>query len=259
MTQASAQPPAEGTSATQEEQEVLRRRIAALEDELLGAQRRAALGTLAAVIAHEFNNLMTPVLPWVELALETGRVEDMRKALERTQAQARRATAVTQRLLDVARGRELPVEACSVRAAVEQAVAAATRPFEKDGIELSVSAPPELRVRAQPDLLVQALLNLLLNAREAMKGARGPLSIVAQSDGEFVRIAVRDSGRGLSREQVDEVLNPFLAAEDVDRPPPGVGLGLSACRLIARKHGATLRARCNEGRGCTFELRWPAG
>jgi len=230
-----------------------------LERELLRAQQRATLGTLAAVIAHEFNNLLTPILPWIDLALATGDPSDMRKALERARTQARRAEVVTRRLLDLAEGRLLPLQACAVATAVEEAILTLTRPFGKDGIALSVDVPPDLYVRAEPDLLIQTLLNLLLNARAAMKGLGGRLVVSAKREADSVIIDIRDSGCGIPAEQLENLVNPFLAGA-IDDPPAGtsIGLGLTACRLIAAKHKASIQALPNPDRGCTFRLRWPA-
>lgn len=235
------------------------RTIDRLERSLIRAQQRATLGTLAAVIAHEFNNLLTPVLPWVDLALGTLDPADMRKALERVRTQARRAEAVTRRLLELAEGRTLPSQPCPVAAAVEEAILTATRPFEKDGIALSVNIPGELRVQAEPHLLVQALLNLLLNARAAMKSIGGTLLICAHRDGDVVIIDIRDSGCGIPADHLENFINPFLAGV-IDEPPDEarIGLGLTVCRLIAHKHGASIQALPNPDRGCTFRLRWPA-
>ena len=242
------------------ELERLAQTVTQLEDELIAAQRLASLGSLSAMIAHELNNLMTPVVNWVDLALSTREPATVQKALERTKAQVQRAVHLVQRLLALAKGDDLPTQSCSVAQAVREAIATATRPFEKDSILLSVAVPDNLHVQAQPDLLVQVLLNLLLNARAAMKDQRGPLSIAAQQDGSVVVIDVCDSGVGLSRQQLDAIINPFLAGQDKDeRAWKAVGLGLSVCRLIARKHGATLQGQANADRGCTFRLRWPIG
>ena len=136
-----------------------------------------------------------------------------------------------------------------------------TRPLEKDGIQLHVAVPDDLRVNARNDLLCQVLLNLLLNARRAMKDGGGPLTVAATAVDGQVQIEVRDSGSGISAETLDQVLNPFLAADPRERPTDWqqVGLGLSVCRMIARHHGATLQAFANDGsRGCTFRLMRPA-
>ncbi len=229
------------------------------QDELIACQRLAMLGSLAAMAAHEFNNLMTPVVARVEAALTGDDVPFMRKALERTLVQSQRAIALSRHLLGLAHSDYRPTEICSVAGAVREAIETTARPCEKDGIDLRVSVPGELAVCAQHDLLCQVLLNLLLNARQAMMGIEGVLAITAAADGDYVRIDVRDNGKGISSEALERVFNPFLAADPYERPNDWqhVGLGLSVCRMIAHHHGATLQALPNEGRGCTFRLCWP--
>lgn len=242
-----------------ESAEDLRATIQALEQELVACQRLAVLGNLAAMSAHEFRNLMTSLVPLCEEALRTEDRDFMRRSVERALTQSQRAMRVTEHLLAFARDEACPVESCSLAQAVQEAIDTATRPFEKDGIMLQVSVPDDLYVRAQSDLLCQVLLNLLVNAREAMKGVRAPLSIRAQPAGEFVEITVRDSGRGFTPEMLDDSINPFLAADAREQPTDWhkVGLGLSVCRMIAQRHGASLRATANDGAGCTFHVLWP--
>lgn len=231
-----------------------------LQEELLACQRLALLGSMAAMVAHELNNLMTPILARAEAALTMNDPALTRKTIERTVTHAQRAIAVAGHLLDLAQGADGGPDTCNVAAVVQEALETATRPFEKDGIEVRVSVPAELHVRVRADLLCQVLLNLLLNARAAMKGlGAGALTISAAGEGEMVRIDVRDTGRGIPAEKLERVFNPFLAADPQARPHDWqqVGLGLAACRLIARRHGATIRALANPDRGCTFRLTWP--
>jgi signal transduction histidine kinase len=231
-----------------------------LERGFIASQRQALLGSLSGIIAHEYNNLMTPVLARVEDAVARGDMAAMRKALTVTLAQTKQALDFTRQVLEVARGEESPVRACRVAELVDAAIIAAVRPFEKDGIELELDVPADLGVRAQPLLFVQVLLNLLLNARAAMKGRCGKLSISAQREDDHILLSVSDAGTGMSPELLNDVINPFLAAQNPERPDDhsAVGLGLLACRTIARQHGAVLSAQNNEGPGCTFCLRWPA-
>jgi len=233
--------------------------VAQLEQPLLDYQRRALLGSLTGVIAHEYNNLMMPVLERARDAVARDDVAAMRKALQTTVRQTEKALRFTSQVLELARGAPLPLKSCRLTELVDDALAAAVRPFEKDGIEVQRQIPPTLCVRAQPLLFVQVLLNLLLNARQAMKDRCGTLRISARPAGDMVVLDVQDSGCGMSPELLDEVINPFLAAEPDTQPTEGVGLGLTACRTIAHQHGATLRVRANDAGGCTFELRWPAG
>lgn len=237
----------------------LRTAVEALEQELIACQRLATLGNLAAMAAHEFRNLMTPVVARCEAALTGGDVAFMRKALERAVVQAQRAIAVSRHLIDLAHGAAPPAQACGVAAAVREALETMTRPLEKDGIALHLAVPDDLCVSARPELFGQVLLNLLLNAREAMKDTRGTLTVAARPDGGHAEIEVRDSGKGFPPGIVEQVLNPFLAADPHARPDDwqAVGLGLSVCRMIAWQHGARIRAERNDGPGCTFRLRWP--
>lgn len=232
-----------------------------LEEQLIAFQRLALLGTLSATIVHEMNNLMTPILARAEFALGTGQPADMRKALERSQVQVQRAMVVIERLLALAKPGEFPIESCRVAAAVQEAIETTTRPFEKDGIDLHVSVPEDLHVRAQFDLLTQVLLNLLLNARQAMKGLRGKLTVSARRDGRHVVISICDNGKGIPPKRLADVINPFLAATDGADPSAwqSVGLGLKVCQIIVQRHGATIEALPNDDRGTTFRLHWPAG
>lgn len=233
--------------------------VRGLQDELIACQRLALLGSLAGMAFHELNNLMTPIVARVEAALMCDDPPFVRKTLERALAQSQRAIALARHLLDLAHTDYEPIGTCSVADAIREAIETAARPFEKDGIDLRVSVPEELRVCARGDLLCQVLLNLLLNARQAMKGRSGVLSVSARADGDVVQVDVRDSGTGIPADRLRDVVNPFLAAEPLLRPHDWqqVGLGLSVCRLISRLHGATLQALANDGPGCTFRLRWP--
>jgi two-component system cell cycle sensor histidine kinase/response regulator CckA len=230
------------------------------QQDFITQQRQALLGSLSSIIAHEYNNLMTPVLARAQDAVARDDIVAMRKALTVTVAQTRQALNFTRQLLEVARSGDLPVQACCLTELVSAAVTAAVRPFEKDGIELVVDVPEHLKVRARPLLFVQALLNLLLNARAAMKGRTGKLSISACREDDHVLISVCDAGVGMSPDLLDNVVNPFLQAEDPGHPGTWgpVGLGLLACRTIAQRHGAMIHAQSNNGPGCTFHLRWPA-
>ncbi len=235
------------------------RTIASLEQELIACQHLVALGNIAAGIAHEVNNLMTPLLARAEFALASGSPAEMRKALERTKVQVERAVSITQRMMDWAHNRECQLESCNVLEAVNEALATVVRPLEKDGIALTVDVPPDLHVRARRDLLIQVVLNLILNARNAMVHTPGSLKVTGWRNGTDVVLEFCDGGSGLTQEQIDRVLNPFLAGTECrGREWQGIGLGLNVCRIIVHKCGARIAVRANETRGCTVALRWPA-
>jgi signal transduction histidine kinase len=233
--------------------------IERLEQELVATHRLAMLGTMSAMVTHEINNLVTPIMARADFALSTGMPADMRKALERSRVQAQQVVLVMDRLLNLAKPDQRPMERCAVADGVREAIETATRPFEKDGIQLSLAVPDNLHVRAHAGLFVQTLLNLLLNARQAVKGVRGRLSVAAQRDGDYIVIDVSDNGPGIPHERLQSVINPFLESANLDAPRAwqAVGLGLNVCRTIAQMHGAAIEALAKEGGGCTFRLRWP--
>jgi signal transduction histidine kinase len=244
-----------------ESPEDLRTALRELQSELIACQRLALLGSMAAMVAHEFNNLLTPIMAPAEAAMSGNDVPFMRKTLARALTQSQRAMRITRLLLNLAHDEARPQSDCALAPIIREALDTLTRPLEKDGITLQLDVSEDLRVRAQPDLLCQLLLNLLLNARRAMEGASGILAITARPDGGGVQIEIRDAGKGIAPDLLDGVINPFLAADPNARPQDWqrVGLGLSVCRLIAHHHGATLEGARNADRGCTFRLRWPAG
>lgn len=246
----------DGRSPTAE----LEERVRELERELALLHRLALLGTMSAMAAHEWNNLATPVLARAEFALAGGDVAATRKALERTVINTKKSVAMAQHLLGLAKGDDQPIEACPLRASVDEAIEATARPADKDRIDLRVDVAGDLAVRANKLLLEQVLINLLLNARQAVQEAGGRITIAARREGEAVVIEFRDTGRGIAEERLAGLFNPFLAARDEARPHRwhAVGLGLNVCRMIAQRHGATLHAAANNGQGCVFELRWPA-
>lgn len=230
-----------------------------IERELLTLQRLSLVGRSAAMMAHELNNILTPILARSDDAAEHGDPERMRVALRKTAVQARRAIEVTRHFMAVgdAAGESRP---CEVLDAVNDAIQTFVRPFEKEGVALTVSIDPQLRVRASPVLLHQLLFNLLLNARNALGGRKGTIRVRAARAGDVVEIEISDSGAGMPRDTLHNVVNPFLQADETHRPDafPPVGLGLAVCRRIAHEHGATIELSEHEGPGLTVRIRWPA-
>lgn len=228
--------------------------IEQLQQEMIAQHRQALLGAVAGMAAHEFNNLMTPVLFRAQDALERDEVSALRKAVECTARQAERAVTVARRLIEVAQGDEVQsAGACDVRGAIDNALTAMVRPLAKDGIDLRIDVDDALAVRAERILFEQVLLNLLINARDA---ARGRVRVSATREEDFVRIEVACSALVPDL----DTIRRFLAADPTAEPCDwqGVGLGLSVCRLIAWRHSAEIDVSANEDSGCTFILRWPA-
>lgn len=231
-----------------------------LENEVQNLHRLAMIGMMASMVAHEWNNLVTPVLARAEDALSRNDVDSMRHALERAITNIKKSVAVSKTMLSFASPVEEEIEPVGVAGAVREVLEAGIRPLDKDRIELKLDIGDDCLVRAHRVLFEQLLLNLVLNARQAMTERGGFLTISARRAGEMVRIDVRDTGVGMTPEILNTVINPLLNGRGDDSNAwKSVGMGLSVCHTIAAQHSATISVQSNDdGRGCTFRLFWPA-
>jgi signal transduction histidine kinase len=242
--------------------DALQRRIDELESSLVHAQRLSSLGSLAAIIAHELNNILTPVLNYAKLATlapdDQGRAI---RALSKTVDGVRSASRITEAVLGYARTEEAEAPA-SVLEAVENALACVARKPEKDRIALVVDVPADCFVPMSATALQQVLLNLILNAREAMHAKAGTLRIAAERStwntgrgGGAIEITVADTGRGIEPGALSRVFEPFYTRRAETSPEQGAGLGLAICKHLIEGAGGVIEAASAPGKGATFTIR----
>lgn len=236
------------------------RAISRLQLELVEYQRLALLGSIAGMIAHEFSNLMTPVLARAQDALTHQEIPNMQRALQTTVSRTQTAITIARQLLVLAHGARMTTESCSVAEAVHATIQLSGRPPDRSNIELQVEVPDELRVWAVPLLLQQVFLNLVLNARNSMEGRTGRLRITAQREAGQVVVEFCDNGRGIDAARLRDVINPFLNADPQVDPSDwqSVGMGLNVCRTIVGLHGGRIQASADERQGCRFRVYWPS-
>jgi two-component system NtrC family sensor kinase len=257
--------PASRTLSAEQVEELLRHfeqveeRFQKVRDGLTHSHRLTTLGTIASMIAHEYNNILTPIISYAQLAL--GRPDDgdaMRKAVEKALAGAERAAAISSSLLGFAREHDLELVA-DVPTVIRDTIACFGRDPQKDGITLVIDAPPA-RVNMSPLNLQQVLLNLVLNAKKAMRRRGGTLTITGRQQGGDVVLEVRDTGPGIPPAVLDRLFEPFVTHRigDDDDPgtPRGTGLGLCICRDLLRAAGGGISAASTPA-GATFTLRIP--
>lgn len=159
-------------------------RIAGLEDLLGDSHRLMTLGTILGSIAHELNNILTPVMSYAELArMHPSDTELRDRALARIAGGVARASAITTAILRFAEPRQESGgnESCSVRDAIRQALDCLARPPESDGIIVDVQVSADLRAGMGATVLQHVILNLVLNARRAMRNSGGELTISGAS------------------------------------------------------------------------------
>jgi len=233
-----------------------------LKQQLRQSQKLASIGTTAAMIAHEFNNLFTPVVAYAGHALESGDVDLMRKALTKTIERVEVMHAMANRVIGLAKQSNGGVKPVPLLKLVEGAIACLCREPKKDNIAVNLQIDPDLKVRANENQLMQVLFNLVINARQAMLGRRGRLTIDASphpDDPEWVRINVRDTGPGIDPKNLDHIFEPFFSTKTNATKPDqkGLGLGLSICRDILEELDGTIEAHSKRNVGSTFTITLP--
>jgi len=236
----------------------LRAQVEALRQQLRGAQRLAAVGTMTAMVAHEFNNILTPIIGYAHLARRNPSLTD--KAIARAADGGRRASEICTAIMDLARGESASPRTVNLAALVNEVLTAMARAPGKDGIDLKVKIPEKLSVTARPVELQQVLLNLLLNARAAVLPNRPPrvIEVSARRSGQAVAFAVRDNGVGIPPENLRKIFQPFFTTRpDGDGKSKGHGLGLAICHEIISSMGGSISVRSLPGQGTAFTVRIP--
>jgi two-component system NtrC family sensor kinase len=237
-----------------------------LRDQLMESQRLATIGTIAAVIAHEFNNLLTPIVSYSQFALQSATSEkpDMeliKKALGKAFASSEKAGKICTSMLGLARGESIFGEV-SVQKLIDEVLMVLARDPQKDGIALRVQVQPEIAVVGDPVQLEQVLLNLMINARQAMLGKGGSLTIKAArlDDAEELRIQVIDTGPGIPEKLLPKIFQPFFTTKGTARKgeAKGTGLGLAICKEIIEHHKGRIEVESEVGKGTTFNIYLPA-
>lgn len=238
----------------------LERQFELMKAQLRHAQKLASIGTTAAMIAHEFNNLLTPVVAYARQALDTEDPGLMRVALTKTLERTEILRQMADRVVGFAKNPEASVRSVKLLKVIENAVGCLGRDLSRDNIVLNLQIDPELSIRGNENQLLQVFFNLVINARQAMLGRRGRLTIDATAHGEErVEINVRDTGMGIAPENLSKIFDPFFSTKQhEDRAERrGLGLGLSISRDIVRELGGEISVTSQPGAGTTFTIVLP--
>jgi len=243
----------------QEQLNRLAQEVEALRRQLRTARKLATVGTMTAMVAHEFNNILTPIINYAHLARNNPAMA--RKAIAHAAEGGQRATNICNAILSFAKDDAQEPTETDLGELVRRTIEAMGRDPKRDGIELSVDVPPGLKLLTRPTELQQILLNLLLNARQAVLEGNGPrsISISAHPSDEGVRLEVRDSGVGISPENLPHVFEPFFTTRgSCNSPSRGHGLGLTFCRDAVTALGGRITVTSTPGNGATFTVHLPS-
>lgn len=240
-----------------------------LEAQFLRAQRLESLGALASGVAHDLNNILTPILISAEMLRPLAVDPEDHRTLQLLNDSARRGADIVQQLLLFGRGSDSPRSPLSVGGTIKEVGKMMRGTFPKN-IVLSIQAPADLwLVEADRTQLHQVVLNLCVNARDAMPQG-GRLTAVAENvqvdeafsrrhggerTGPHVRLQIMDTGTGIAPEHLEKIFDPFFTTKPAGQ---GTGLGLATVLGIIRSHQGFLDVHSVVGKGTTFDLYLPA-
>ncbi len=229
------------------------------ENRLIQAAKLAAVGEMAAGIAHELNNPLTSVMGFAELALEEiPETSDTRKDLEMVVRESVRARDVVRRLLDFARQSESTRSRSSLNEVVDDVVALSRHLIHTSGVELILDLHDDLPwVTMDANQIKQVLLNLVHNALQAMpEGGEMEISTMSHTrDGRAgILVSVRDTGVGITQVNQSRIFEPFFTTKG---DQGGTGLGLSVTYGIITDHGGQIDVESQPGKGSLFKVWLP--
>ena len=240
-----------------------------LETHLLRAQRLESIGTLASGVAHDLNNILTPILMCAEVLKKNPTPEDLPPLISMIEESARRGASVVKQVLTFARGIEGERVVIKPSHLIQEMIDIAQKTFPKT-IEILSHYPNDLwSIKGDPTQLHQVLLNLSVNARDAMFNG-GRLTLAAENfhvdenyasmmpgakPGPHVMLRVTDTGRGMPQAMIDKIFDPFFTTKEVGK---GTGLGLSTTLGIVKSHGGFISVYSEPAKGTTFKLFLPA-
>jgi two-component system NtrC family sensor kinase len=229
---------------------------------LFGSEKMAAIGKLAATVAHEVNNPLFGILTYSRLAQkELARPEIDGPARERMTAQlgviereSRRCGDIMKNLLTFARQAPRRRQPENLNELVQRSLALVRHQAELSGIRVETHLDPGLpAVSCDAGQIQQVILAVLVNACEVMK-AGGALSVASERRGASAVLRIADTGPGIPLEVLPQIFEPFFSTKD---DPHRTGLGLAVARSIVEQHGGEIEARSTEGRGAEFAISIP--
>ena len=227
-----------------------------LEEQLRLSEKMAAIGLLAAGVAHEVNTPLTGISSFTQMLLERSAPDDPNtQLLEKIERQTFRAAKIVNSLLNLARPSDGEATLVDVNVIVNDVLSLLEHQFRNSRIQVRKELSPSgLFVKGVEYKLQQVFLNLLLNARDAMPRG-GWLTLATRADARGATVDVADTGTGIPSEHLSRIYDPFFTTKSDGR---GTGLGLSVTYGIVQEHGGTLTCESAIGHGTRFTLTLPA-
>jgi len=221
------------------------------------SERLAIIGQLAAGVAHELNNPLQGIVSYSYLLLETMPNEEWARGnVEKIVTQANRCRDIVRGLLDFSRQRTIEKRLFDINTVLRECVSLLENQALFHNIEITSNQDPKLpMIIFDPSQIERVFMNILINAAEAMDG-NGKLILTTKltPTKDFVEIRFKDSGPGISKDNLTRVFSPFFTTKD---PGHGTGLGLAISYGIVKEHKGTISVESELGKGTTFIVRLP--
>jgi len=240
-----------------------------MEAQFLRAQRMESIGTLAGGIAHDLNNVLSPILMAIDMLQLKTTDESSKKWLDMLRTNAERGGNMVRQVLSFARGVEGERVAVQPKHLIKEIIKILRETLPKS-IEINFNVPNDLWIiSADATQMHQVLMNLCVNARDAMPEG-GSISIKAENvfvdenyarmhieakPGRFVLITVSDTGPGMPPEVQSRIFEPFFTTKEMTK---GTGLGLSTALTIVKSHGGFINVYSEQHKGSQFTIYLPA-
>ncbi|WP_449241322.1 ATP-binding protein [Desulfoscipio gibsoniae] len=233
-----------------------------MEAQLMQSDKLAAIGEMAAGVAHELNSPMTVVIGNSQMIMRDGEIEENSvELLQDVINCGLRCKRIIQNLLTFSRQDQRPMSRTNLNKVVESVLSLVQYQINRSNVDIILNLDPHLpNVLANEQQLDQVLINLLLNARDALENNPRDKKITITSKirkadkGEYITVTISDNGEGIPAENIMKIFNPFFTSKETNR---GTGLGLSVSLGIAEAHGGTIEVNSAPGHGSCFTLVIP--
>ncbi|HEX6287570.1 MAG TPA: response regulator [Herpetosiphonaceae bacterium] len=223
------------------------------------SERLAAIGTLSAGVAHEFNNLLAGISGIAQLALITNTPEEQRSALDTVAQAAQQGSSITRGLLTFARRLEPKRELADINSAIEPVMLMLQAEFRRANIEVVRNLAPVPLLHCDVGMLSQVMLNLMTNAIDAMYPDGGTLTIDLYEQDGYAVLSVSDTGSGVPAHIRDKIFEPFVSTKTGHNGKlhGGTGLGLAISYGVITEHGGSITLNDRESGGTIMTIRLP--
>ena len=241
-----------------------------LENQFLRAQRMDSIGTLAGGVAHDLNNILSPIMMAAPLLrMDELPAEDFDRLLDTIETNTQRGSDIVKQLLAFGRGIEGERVVVQPRHLIKEMIKIARETFPKSLTITTEVAENLWPIMGDPTHVHQVLLNLCINARDAMPNG-GTLKVIAENvqldehyavqdteskQGPFVSLRVSDTGTGIPKEIMEKIFDPFFTTKEIGK---GTGLGLATVMGIVKSHGGLVHVYSEVGKGSVFNVLLPA-